>query len=309
MKSAAGYFIFFILLFPSFNLTAQEKNFVTNVTKELNIDKNGMMVTYDLNSPDTSQLFDVELKIHYENRIIQPKNEEIRGEFGYKVRPGREKIILWEMPSELVQNFDKVTPEVIAVKSTGASADFDFKTTSQIPPFEVKFNNKSINSDRFQWNFGDSKSLQNNFSTEESPVHIYRSTGKYNVGLITSNSKNNTQDTLIKVVSLVRNDEIRKHKNLKTVWLTSAVASAGIGVYGIIRHNNIYNEWKEKGTSELEKKYKTYRIVGPAGLAVSAICISQVISQSKKVREAEKKFSFNIIPSENGLITRVSINF
>lgn len=303
------YILFILISLASFNVAAQEKGFVTNVTKELSIDRNHLMVTYDLNFPDTTQLFDVDLKITYNNRVIQPNDKEITGSWGYKIKPGREKIILWDLTPELAQNVDQITATVVAAKSTYAKADFDFKITSQTPAFEVKFNNKSVNSDKFSWAFGDPRSLNNNASNVESPVHLYRSAGNYNVGLISTNTKNNTTDTLMKVVSLVKNDQIKKHKNLKTVWLTSAVASAGIGVYGIIRHNSLYKEWKEKGTSELEKKYKTYRIVGPAGLAVSAVCVSQVISQSKKIRVAEKKLSLNFFPAECGFFAGATIDF
>lgn len=305
-----GIFISTILtILSSFDVIAQENNFVTNVTKDTSLDRKHLVVGYDLTSADTAQLFDVELKIYYGNRIIQPKAEELTGSWGYKIAPGKGKSILWDLPPELAGDIDLITASVIASKSICATADFDFEINSKTPPFEVKFNNKSTNSDKFLWEFGDPKSLQSNVSALESPAHRYRSAGNYQVGLITGNTRNKTTDTVIKVVSLVKNDQVRKHKNLKTVWLTSSVASAGIGVYGLIRHKNLYDEWKKMGTNDLEKKYKTYRIVGPAGLAVSAICISQVISQSKKVREAGKKISMNIIPLDNGLVTGLSINF
>lgn len=306
MKSTIVYFIFFILIAGSFfNATAQE-NFATNVTKQLNLDGTRLVVTYDLNYPDTAQLFDVELKIHFGSRIIEPKEEELTGSWGYKITPGNDKTILWDLPGESAKDINLITAEVIASKSTYAAADFDFKMST---PFEVVFNNKSTNSDKFSWEFGDPKSLQGNMSSLKSPVHEYRSAGDYEVGLVATNSKNNTADTVIKVISLVKNDEIRKHKTLRSVWLSASIASAGIGVYGLIKHNSLYNQWKEEGTSELEKKYKAYRIVGPAGLAVSGICISQVISQSRKLKEAGKKISLNVFPIDNGLIAGVAINF
>ncbi|HEX2974480.1 MAG TPA: PKD domain-containing protein [Bacteroidales bacterium] len=293
----------------SFTITAQQKNFASNVTKSFSLDKAHLNVDYDLISPDTSQLFDVSLKIYYGNRIIQPKAEELTGSWGYKVSPGKKKTILWDLPPELASDIDLITVEVIAAKTVSSTADFEYKIVSQIPSFEVQFENKSVYSDKYSWEFGDQGSLQQNISSLENPVHKYKLPGKYRVGLVSTNTKNNTTDTVIKAVTLVKNDQIARHKNLRTIWASSAAVAAGAGVYGLIRHNSLFNDWKEKGTDDLEKKYKTYRIVGPAGLVVSGICISQVLAQSGKIREAEKKLSLNLLPSGSGFVAGATITF
>lgn len=50
------------------------------------------------------------------------------------------------------------------------------------PPFEVTFNNLSLNANNYFWNFGDGAT-----STDESPTHIYTEEGVYTVMLIAEN--------------------------------------------------------------------------------------------------------------------------
>lgn len=309
MKTRTWHIVFVFMILSSLNTAAQERKIVTNVSKSFSLDKRHLVITYDLVSPDTSQLFDVRLKIFYGSKVIQPRAEELTGSWGYKISPGKEKTILWDLPPEFSADINLITAEVTALKSTYPSADFEFKIISQIPDFEVKFNNKSTNSDKYSWEFGDPKTLQENISSLENPVHKYKSPGNYKVGLISANTKNNTADTMVQAVSLVKNEQISKYKNLRTVWISSAVASAAIGVYGFIRHKSLFNEWKEKGTDDLEKKYKIYRIVGPAGIVVSGISISQIIAQSKKIRDAEKKLSLYFLPAGQEFVAGATITF
>jgi hypothetical protein len=129
--------------------------------------------------------------------------------------------------------------------------------------------------------------------------------------LTAGDSKNNMSNTITKVLSLGQGNlqDLQKHKKLKNIWLGSAVATAGIGGYCLIKSNSLYNDWKKEGTDELKKKYKTYGIAGPAALVLSGVCISQVIVQSKKIKTAEKAMSMNLIPLDDGCIVELAWNF
>ena len=83
----------------------------------------------------------------------------------------------------------------------------------------------------------------------ESPVHKYKSGGKYNVKLLAGNNKTKTTDSIMKVVKLGSGNEqdVQKHKKLKNIWLGSAIASAGIGGYCLVKYNKVYNDWTNRG--------------------------------------------------------------
>lgn len=72
-----------------------------------------------------------------------------------------------------------------------AKADFTANNIEGPGPLVVEFNNQSVNTDTYFWDFGDGFT-----STEESPVHTYKNTGMYRVMLIAENPNN--ADTLVR---------------------------------------------------------------------------------------------------------------
>jgi hypothetical protein len=165
--------------------------------------------------------------------------------------------------------------------------------------------NKSKNADTYSWKFGDLKSGKDNLSTLPSPDHKFKSAGNYNVELIAGNKISNAIDSIMKVVALGKGNEqdMQKHKRLKTIWLGSAVASAGIGGYCLVKSVGLYNDSKTTTTDdpeELRKESKTYGVVGAVALVVSGVCITEVIIQSKKIKAAEQSLSMHFIPLDKG---------
>lgn len=60
-------------------------------------------------------------------------------------------------------------------------SDFTYKVQGDYAPTKVQFENQSKKADAYTWEFGDG-----NISMEESPYHIYSSSGNYTVRLIAS---------------------------------------------------------------------------------------------------------------------------
>lgn len=73
------------------------------------------------------------------------------------------------------------------------NASFALDTSyASCPPLVVNFENTSLNSTTYQWDFGDGSGLSN----AENPAHVYTIPGVYNVTLIT-NSNDNCADTTV----------------------------------------------------------------------------------------------------------------
>ncbi len=296
----------------SFNyLIGQESTYVSNVNRYLTLDGKQLAIKYDLPSSDSTQLFDIILKIYYNNQVIQPQDSTLTGSWGSKVAPGIEKVILWDFPNEFRGDINRVTIEVVAKPISDPLAGFEYRIMTKESPFEVKFENKSRNADLYSWNFGDLKSPGNNLSTLESPAHKYKSGGTYKVELMARSSKNNAFNTIVKEVTINTGNEqdLQKHKNLKNIWLGATLASAGISAYCFLKYNSTYGDWKNEGTDELEKKYTNYRKVGIASAIVSGVCISQVIIQTKKLQKAKRTMSMNFVPLNEGGAVELVWNF
>lgn len=312
MTNKFKFFALLILMAIPVNYAAgQDTIYASNINKYLSLDGKQLVIKYDLPYSDTTQLFDIIVRIFYNDKVIEPKNNTLTGSWGEKVKPGSEKIILWDFPNEISGSINKVTIGIVARKAIRPLADFNPVILTQKPPFEVRFENKSKNADFYAWKFGDLKSSENNLSTLETPVHKFKSAGNYNVKLTAGNSKTNTSDTIIKVVTLGKGSmqELQKLKKLRTIWAGSAIATAGIGGFCLIKSNSLYNDWKKQGTDELKKKYKTYGIIGPAVLVVSGVCISQVIIKSIKIKTVEKTMSMNLMPLNGGYVVELAWNF
>jgi len=303
-----------ILLAISMNyVAAQDTIIARNVNRYLSLDGKQLVIKYDLPYPDTTQLFDIILKIYYNDKVIEPTGNSLTGAWGEKVKPGLERVILWDFPNELTDAINKVTIGVVARKMSRPTAIFDYKILPNKPRFQVQFENKSKNSDFYSWKFGDLKSYDGNISYLESPVHRFKSAGTYKVELIASNNKTSMSDSLVKTVTIgVGNtQEIQKYKTQRNIWLGAAVVTAGAGGYCLIKSNSLFNEWKTTtdDVDELEKKYKTFGVIGPAALVVSGACFVQVFLQTKKIKAAEQTMSMNFIPLDKGVLLGLAVRF
>lgn len=312
MTNKCRILISLILMALSANFASgQDTIFARNINKYLSLDGKQLVIKYDLPYTDTTQLFDIVLRIYYNDKVIEPTTNSLTGSWGEKVKPGVEKVILWDFPNEFTGAINKVTIGVVARKMSTPKANFDYKVLSDKPSFQVRFENKSMNSDFYSWNFGDLKSRNTNTSFMPSPVHRYKSPGKYKVELIAGSNKTSTSDSIVKIVSVgkVNAQDIQKLKTLRTIFLGAAVATAGAGAFSLIKSNSLFNEWKKEGTDDLKKKYKTYEVIGPAAFVVSGACALEVFLKTKKIRNAEKATSMNFIPLGNGAGMELVLNF
>lgn len=306
MTTMRKFFVLLVLMAFSINfMIGQEPDYIKNVDRYLTLDSTRLVIKYDLPSPDTTQLFDIILKIYYKDQVIQPQDSTLTGAWGNKVAPGIEKVIMWDFPNEFEGDINRVTIEVVARPTSGPIAEFGFNLPTK-PPFEVVFDNKSKNADFYSWKFGDSKSKEKNLSSLENPVHKFKSAGTYNVELTAGSSTTKATSIIEKTVELGQGDlqDLQKHKKMKTIWLGSAVASAGIGTIFVIRSVKLDNQFRTepdpvKG-EELQKGSKTSMIIGSAALAVTATCIPLLIIETKKVRAIQQNMSVYITPLDRG---------
>jgi hypothetical protein len=313
MKNTGKFFIAFNIMSLSINyVIGQETNFTSNIRRYLSpVVENQLVIKYDLVFKDTAQLFDIILKIHYNDKEIQPQENTLTGSWGSKVKPGPDKVILWDFPSDLKNDINKVKTEVIASKTSEPLVDFDYEILVKKPPYVVKFYNKSKNTDYSYWKFGDLKSGMKNLSELQNPVHNYKKGGNYNVELKAGSSKTKTDNTIIKAISIGKGniEELQKHKKLRTIWSGSAIATAGIGGFSILQYYKLEDKYRTTGDEAFHNKSVTYRSIGIASIVVSGACISQVIIQSIKIRALDKALSVNLIPLENGCLLGLAVNF
>ncbi|MBX2934871.1 MAG: gliding motility-associated C-terminal domain-containing protein [Ferruginibacter sp.] len=99
--------------------------------------------------------------------------------------------------------------------------DFSFPPSICLPNAVVSFSNLSTitdgteNSFRYLWNFGDTLSGSNNFSTLKTPTHIYTDTGPFNVNLQVTSNMGCTNDTSI-VINTIHPQPITAFELSKT---------------------------------------------------------------------------------------------
>jgi hypothetical protein len=312
MKNRCKYLALFILpVLSIYQATAQTANFASNVKKSLSVDGKGLTIEYDLVFPDTTQLFDIILDIDHNGTKIEPHESDLHGDWGNRVKPGSEKAIMWDFTNAFKGNFIELKVDVIAVKTRGPSAGFDFKILTTKPPFEVKFTNKSKNAEKYSWNFGDLKSGINNLSVLESPDHEFKTGGNYNVLLTVGNRVSKNSDSIMKVIKLSSGNaqDVQKYKKQKNIWLGSAIATAAIGGVCVIEYNSVFNDWKEKGTDKLKQKFKTFKTAGVVAFIGSGVCITQVIIKSHKLKQAKIATGVSFIPVDQGGVLALALTF
>lgn len=78
--------------------------------------------------------------------------------------------------------------EVKAEPAKPAVAKFSVTLDKATPPATAKFKNEAQNAVRYEWDFGDPDSGNQNKSTEQEPTHIYTKAKKYTASLIAYNS-------------------------------------------------------------------------------------------------------------------------
>ncbi|WP_430935074.1 PKD domain-containing protein [Saccharicrinis sp. 156] len=210
--------------------------------------------------------------------------------------------------------------ETIIIKEhSPTKADFMVVGYNREVPVTIKFENNSVNADSYSWNFGDPGSGKyNNVSVLENPEHKYVNDGKYLVELTVSNSVSGFSDKMSKEVILIQPirkvktpKEVKptvsksaylKHKTNKNIWLTAGIASFGTGVYTMLNSNKLRDDYKTATTdaADIRSKIDANEAITPIAFGASALCAVQVYIQAKKQAKADKKVSFNLVPTSDG---------
>jgi PKD repeat protein len=310
-----GHGRFFISFLSSIILTinvfGQEEIIATIIEKSYDPTNKQFLINYDISYFDKTQFFEITLEVNYDDKIIiPPKNEVLLDKL---VTAGVKKEIKWNVPENLIKFIDKMTFNVVPRKIDAPFADFDFKIINDRPSFELRFFNDSKFADSFIWNFGDPKSEQNNESTDENPVHIYKSTGNYDVKLVVGSDQYGLKDSILKIISVKRSDSslVQKHKRMKFIWLGSAVIFAGMSGSSYIKAKNLYDEYSvaKEDAKKLRGKCESYSILAPSALVLSGVSITMAIIQMKKQKKGGQKVSYQFIPVDEGFAFNLTLKF
>ncbi len=83
----------------------------------------------------------------------------------------------------------------------------------------------------------------------------------------------------------------RKHKTWSTVWLSSALASAGVGLVSKVRANQLYDQYKTAGTkvTDLRSQVETFDAITPVAFGLSGLCGIAFIVKSSAAGKVRKQ--------------------
>jgi PKD repeat protein len=234
--------------------------------------------------------------------------------------PGRYNVSLTAYNTKL--NINSTFYETITIGEPEPTvADFEIENfenlKEQSVPLDVKFNNKSSNSDSYSWNFGDPKSGERkNSSKDISPVHRYNNAGTYNIELTARNSVNgqssvkNMEITLQKLMEEATS-AYDKHKKMKTIWLIATGATTATGIGLMLKSNSLYNDYKTATTDavDIREKYENLDKIYPAVFGAAIVSGAMTFLQAKKQTNATAKLKFApVIGKDRGELT-LKFNF
>ena len=90
-------------------------------------------------------------------------------------------LLIWLWPPDSPKKKEEQKESAEPIASVGVEAEFNSSVTECKVPCEVKFTNASSAGSSFKWEFGDGDE-----STEESPTHVFKKAGSYDVKLVAS---------------------------------------------------------------------------------------------------------------------------
>ena len=188
-KAFSSLIIFFCF---SFFLEAQE-NYASNVKTDISTSQK-MLITYDLLSPEPGALYNVTFSLTHRGSTVKFNNAF--GDFGRLIAGGRGKAIVWYYKDDYQGDISEVKVDIVASIITPPKADFKFEVVGSKLPFQVRFQNQSINCDSFVWNFDDPGSGPSNTSEEKNPEHTYLRARIYTVKMIATSSESGLLDSI-----------------------------------------------------------------------------------------------------------------
>ncbi len=145
---------------------------------------------------------------------------------------------------------------------------------------------------------GTNKKVIWNAATEKVPIEGFI---QFKLNAQSVNLKNQVADKPI--AKLTYSPEYYKYKKSKTIWLSGALVSGGIGVFSMIQANNYYNQYQTATTmaADLHRKVKLYDQITPIAFGVAGLCTLEIILKSGKQAKAKKQsLSFTPLPIKNG---------
>lgn len=103
----------------------------------------------------------------------------------------------------------------------------------------------------------------------------------------------------------------KKHKTLKTIWLTTGLVSSGIGIYSVIEANKLYDDYKvaETEAANIHKKIEAYDIVAPVAFGLSGVSVLNFFIQAGKQSKAKKQVSLQPMYLPNGGGAMLTLKF
>jgi len=235
-------------------------------------------------------------------------------------KSGRYNVSLTAFNTRL--NLENTIYETIDIKEYEPTvADFSIigidDINNQKLPARISFKNNSVNADYFNWDFGDPNSGNyRNTSTEKNPSHRYRNPGVYTIELTAKSRISGLSSTKTAELNLQGSPSsaLEKYKKMKTVWLASTLATAGLGGILYLRANSLYNhEYHEATTTQeaidIREKIQSLDKIYPFAFAAAVFSGIEVIIQSKKQADAEAQLGLQAVPVNEGGIVKLTYNF
>jgi len=83
----------------------------------------------------------------------------------------------------------------------------------------------------------------------------------------------------------------RKHKTWSTVWLSSALATAGAGLLSKVRSNQLYDQYKTAGSdaADIRSQVETFDAIAPVAFGLSGLCGVAFIVKSSAAGKVRKQ--------------------
>lgn len=105
--------------------------------------------------------------------------------------------------------------------------------------------------------------------------------------------------------------EYNKYKTMKFVWMGATIVSAGVGTYFYLASNKKYEEYKTAtdNATELHEQVELYDTIYPIAFGVSIACLVPTIIYAVKQKKVKKKVNLALVPTDDGVLATVVVNF
>jgi len=103
----------------------------------------------------------------------------------------------------------------------------------------------------------------------------------------------------------------KKHKTLKSVWLTTALISTGTGILTMTKANSLYDDYQTAGedAADIHKKIETLDVIYPIAYGIAAVSAVNFIIQAGKQGKVKKQLSLHPMYLHDGGGTTLTFKF